>query len=100
MLLAGRSELFDAPRERILYGSFGMSLRAHRNWQALAQIDWHTPFHDSELRELGAFAAGLAVALRYRLGPGQRLELGISEDAVVDTSPDIVGRLAWTWRSR
>ena len=96
----GDSELFDEQRRLVGYGSFGLSLRVFSRWEALLQADWHTPFHDSELRELGAFAASLAGGVRYRVARGQRIELSIAEDAVIDTYPDIVARLAWTWSGR
>ena len=96
-LLVGDSELFDRQRRFVGYGSFGLSLRLLSRWELLLQSDWHTPFHDSELRELGAFAANLAGGVRYDVARGQRMELTIAEDAVIDTYPDIVARLAWTW---
>ena len=97
VLLAGDSELFRDQHRLVAYGSLGASLTLHPRWEALLQVDWHTPFHESELRELGAPAASLAGGLRYRLAGGQALELSVAEDAVIDTYPDIVARIAWTW---
>ena len=96
-LVVGESKLFERQRRFVGYGSFGLSLRLLPRWELLLQSDWHTPFHDSELRELGAFAASLAGGVRYGVARGQRVELVIAEDAVIDTYPDIVARLAWTW---
>lgn len=96
-LVAGDSELFADQRPFVLYGTLGTELALHPRLRALAQLDWHTPFHDSALRELGDPAVSLGVGFRYSAGPRGRFELTIGEDAVVDTAPDIVGRLAWTW---
>ena len=99
VLATGRSELVDAQRPLVGYGAFALSWAPHARWRALAQLDWHTPFRDSELRELGSFAASLAVGLRYRAGATDELGLSISEDVVVDTAPDIVARLSWVRRT-
>ena len=96
-LAPGDSELFADQRPLVFYGTLGAELALHPRLHALAQLDWHTPFHDSALRELGEPAVSLGVGLRYSAGRRGRFELGIGEDAVVDSAPDIVGRLAWTW---
>jgi hypothetical protein len=64
----------------------------------ITQLDWHTPFFDSGLRELGDDAVSFSVGGRYLLPSHQSVELSISEDAAVDTTPDIAIRLAWVYR--
>mgnify|MGYP000276719453 CR=1 FL=1 len=98
-LMTGPSELFAEQRPLVLFGAFGLELRLRPRWSAHLQLDWHTPFHDSALRELGELAASLAVGLRYATGKSGRFEVSIAEDALIDTAPDIVVRLAWSWAS-
>jgi len=97
-LAPGDSVLFADQRPLVLYGAAGLELRLRPRWRALAQLDWRTPFHDSALRELGEPAATLGVGLRYLVGARGHVEFSIGEDALIDTTPDIVARLAWTWR--
>ena len=98
-IATGESELFASQRPLVAYGSLGSEFRLHPRWRALVQLDWHTPFHDSALRELGEPAASLVVGVRHLARSG-RFEFSIGEDALIDTAPDIVARLAWTWRPR
>lgn len=96
----GRSDLFDRQNELIVYGSIGIDAQLATRWQAVAQIDAHTPFHDSDLPELGDVGAGLGVGFRFQASATQLLEFGIVEDIIVDTKPDIVARLAWVYRPK
>ena len=98
-LAVGDSELFADQRPVVLYGAVGGAFRWHPRWHALVQLDWHTPFHDSALRELGEPAASLGVGIRH-LAAGAAFEFSIAEDALIDTAPDITARLSWTWRPR
>ena len=98
-LVPGRTALVDDQRSLVGYGALGSELRLHPRWRVLVQLDWHTPFQDSALREVGEPAASLGVGLRYLTNAG-RIEFSIGEDALIDATPDIVARLAWTWRPR
>ena len=99
VLVPGRSDLIARQSAVVGYGTIGGAYRLHPRWQALVQLDAHTPFEDSALVELGTVAASLGVGVRYLPRRGGRVEFSIGEDAVVDTAPDIVARLAWTWRT-
>ena len=98
-LYAGGSDLIPNQRSVVAYGSLGVQFVAMPRLRLLAQLDWHTPFYHSDLRELGGIAVSLTAGLRY-LGPrDQSLEFTISEDAAIDTTPDIVARFSWTHRA-
>ena len=62
------------------------------SWLALkVQLDAHTPFYgDTGLRELGANAAQLTLGGSLRFSENTLLDLAVSEDIVVRTSPDAV----------
>ncbi len=65
------------------------------SWMVLKlQVDGHTPFYDSDLKELGDLAALLTVGGDLALSEQTSLELAVSEDIVTETSPDVVFRLA------
>ncbi len=97
-LFVGKTTRFARQKNAVLYGTFGTQFVLSGRWRLLAQLDWHTPFYSSALRELGDSAVSLSGGVRF-LGPAdQSMELTISEDAAIDTAPDIVARLAWTYR--
>jgi len=58
------------------------------------QFDGHTPLFDSDVPELGDFAGQLTMGGDLALGEQTALEIGVSEDIIVDTSPDVIFRLA------
>lgn len=98
ILRIGDSEQFNHLRSSALYGSIGTQFIYSHRLRLITQLDWHTPFYDSALRELGDNAVGIAIGGRYLLPGNQSLEISLSEDLAVDTTPDVMLRLAWTNR--
>jgi hypothetical protein len=97
-LYTGRADFIPNQNALVAYGTLGAQYSLTSRIRLLTQLDWHTPFFRSELRELGGNAINLSAGVRY-LGPAdQSLELIVSEDAAIDTSPDIVVKLSWTYR--
>jgi hypothetical protein len=97
-LYVGRADLIPNQNSVVAYGTFGAQYVLTSRFRLLTQLDWHTPFYQSQLRELGATAVTLSAGVRF-LGPAdQTLELTLSEDAAIDTTPDIVARLSRTYR--
>lgn len=97
-LFPGLSDRAPEQHEAIIYGSIGIEARLGPRWSALAQLDAHSPMYKSDLRELGDVGTGLGVGFRLRIGARHALEFGIVEDIVIDSTPDIVGRVAWRYR--
>lgn len=65
------------------------------DWIALkAQVSGHTPFFRSELRTLGKDALQLVVGGTLAFSPWTSLDIGVSEDLIVTTSPDVAFHLA------
>ena len=81
-----------------VYGSASVQYRLSHNLRLIAQLDGHTSFYKSGLRELGAGSINLAVGARYLKARSYSYEFSISEDVMIDTTPDIVARLAITYR--
>lgn len=98
VLLTGSSRYFQSQRNSALYGAVGVHLRISQRLRLISQLGWHTPFYKSDLRELGSNVVNLGVGVRYLLPSNQSLELSIVEDVAVDTTPDIVARVAWIYR--
>lgn len=98
VLFNGETDRFAEQRQLVGYGSAGLQFVLHHNFRLLAQIDAHTPFYRSELRELGDTAVSLTLGARYLAGSRYTYEFSFSEDAAIDTTPDIAVRLAVTYR--
>ena len=97
-LYTGATDRFAQQKRLVAYGSYGVQFVQSHRWRILGQLDWHTPFYTSDLRELGGRSVSLTVGVRYLVPNDQTIELSISEDAAIDTTPDIVARLSWIYR--
>jgi len=77
------------------FGSVGIGW-SPLSWLALKiQTDAHTPFfRDSDLRELRDNAAQLVVGGTVALTKNMTLDIGVSEDILVSTAPDVVFHLS------
>jgi hypothetical protein len=72
------------------FGSVGMSWQPLRWFAPKVQLEWHSPlYHDSNMPQLARWSAQLAVGGSFALPYRFTLELGVVEDLVVKTSPDI-----------
>lgn len=97
VLLGGENDLLVEQNPLSGFGVLGVNARVTSKLSFVGQMDWHSPLFDSQLRELGKFGNQLSLGLRYSGALGN-YELSFSEDVAVDTSPDIVLRLAWISR--
>jgi hypothetical protein len=76
------------------FGTFGFGW-GPAEWIALkTQVSGHTPFYKSELRELGGSALQLIIGGTLAFSPKTSLDIGVSEDIVIYTSPDVAFHLA------
>lgn len=98
VLFNGQSERFARQENIVVYGSLGVQYVVHTKFRLIAQLDGHGPFYKSALRELGDPAINLALGARYMADRGYSYEVSISEDVAIDTTPDIVARLAVSYR--
>lgn len=98
VLINGKTDRFAEQRPLVLYGSLGLQYVLHHRLRLIAQLDAHTPFYQSELRELGDSAVNLTLGARYLAGGLYTYEISFSEDAAIDTTPDIAVRLAVIYR--
>jgi hypothetical protein len=98
LFYAGETQRFARQRHLAGFGALGTLFQLAPRYHLVLQLDWHTPFYDSLLRELGDTVVVLSTGIRYLAGARHTFELSISEDAAIDTAPDIVARLAWIYR--
>lgn len=95
LLWMGRGDILSAQqRHWVWFGSAGLGWKPLA-WMALkAQIDSHSPFFDnSNLREIGKTSTQLTVGGSLYLPGNWSLDLGVSEDILVATAPDVVFHL-------
>jgi hypothetical protein len=94
LLMTEGDVLPERQRKVVGFGSVGLG------WQPLSmlalqlQLDGHSAFYDSELKQLGDFAAQLVIGGTLGLPADFMLDLAVSEDIIVDTAPDVVFHLA------
>lgn len=98
VLGAGKTDDIIEQEPFVGFGVTGVNVTLNHKWQLLGQIDWHTPLFNSDLPELGDFAAQVSLGLRYQSHAAGVWEFSFSEDIVVDTAPDIAVRFAWIAR--
>ena len=73
------------------FGSLGIGWLPLSRLALKVQADAHTPFFSgSELDEIGANAGQLIAGGTVGLMEGMALDIGVSEDLIVKTSPDVV----------
>jgi hypothetical protein len=94
MYMSDGDILRDQQRNVAAFGTFGLGW-GPAEWFALkAQLSGHTPFYKSTLRELGDNALQLIIGGTLSFSPWTSLDIGVSEDIVVRTSPDVAFHLA------
>jgi hypothetical protein len=91
LMILGDGEILSQQLED--YVVFGSSTIAWHGWERVTlkvQLDFHTAFYDSELKELGDFSAQLILGGSLRLTESTLLDISVGEDIITDTSPDVV----------
>jgi len=88
------------PRRLLGYGAVVFDYRWNSSFQSVVQLDFRSATFDSELTELGQFGAQFHIGLRASLAREHRFELSLSEDAIIDTAPDVGVRFAYTYVPR
>jgi len=79
------------------YGAVALDYAWNSRWQSIVQLDIRSPTVHSELTEIGNWGAQIHIGARVSLFGPHQLEFSFSEDAAVDTAPDIGIRVAYTY---
>jgi hypothetical protein len=87
--------LKDQQRNLVGFGSLGVGWDPF-SWLALKiQADAHTPFYrESGLKEVDAYSVQLTIGGTVAFDTKTSLDIGVSEDLIVATAPDVVFHLA------
>ena len=87
--------LEDQQRNLVEFGTIGIGWRPLDRFGLKAQIDAHTPFFkDSDLVELGRGSAQLMIGGTFAISERTTIDIGIGEDIIIKTSPDVVFHIA------
>ncbi len=87
--------LEDQQRNLAEFGTIGVGWRPFDRFALKMQFDAHTPFfRDSDLAELGDGSVQLVIGGTFAVSERTTIDIGIGEDIVIKTSPDVVFHLA------
>lgn len=86
--------LGDRQREVVWFGAAELGWAVADAWRLKLQVNAHSAFYRSELRELGDPGAQLLLGGSVRLAPRWYLDLAVGEDIAVDTAPDVTFQVA------
>jgi hypothetical protein len=91
MALTDGKILRDQQRNWVGFGGLGIGW-SPLSWLAFKiQFDTHSPFYrGSELRELNAYAGQLTMGGTLAFSDRTTLDIGVTEDIIVLTAPDVV----------
>jgi hypothetical protein len=82
-------------RNQIGFGTFGLSRTFFPHLSFNGQLNAHSSFYDhTHFRQLNSFAVQGLAGLNWECSPRKFLEFSVSEDLIVNTSPDVVFTLS------
>lgn len=89
-LLGDSDVLTEIQDNLVLFGGIGGGIFFSNQVVLKSQLDIHTPVYSkSDLRELDEFAAQFTLAVSVEFGGGTMLDMSVSEDLMIDGSPDV-----------
>ncbi len=96
VLLMSKGDVLPSQhRGQVAFGTLGFSRKFFSTVAVNAQLDAHSPFYDGTgFRQMSAYAVQGLLGLDWEFRPRRHLELSVSEDVLVDTSPDVVFNLS------
>jgi hypothetical protein len=97
---AGEPTLIDFDSEEWVYTAIlGGTWQPWQRFGLKAQLDYHSPFYNSPLEEIGEAAIQASLGAWMNRNDKSWLEFAIVEDVEVSTAPDVVLKIAahWTW---
>jgi hypothetical protein len=99
LLGVGEPERIEFEAEDVVYTAIaGASWQIKPRFGVKAQLDFHSPFFNTQLEELGESAIQATIGAWLTPNERARFEFAIVEDLEVSTAPDVVFHLAAHWR--
>lgn len=84
-------------RNQVGFGTFGLSRTFFPHLAINGQLNAHSSFYDgTHFRQLNSYAVQGLAGLNWEFSPRHFLEFSMSEDVIVNTSPDVVFTLSLT----
>ncbi len=96
LLKPGQAQDFPVQKDLVGFGTAGFNYTLNHRVQLMGQLDWYTRIYKSRIREIGQDSLQLSLGLRYFNSKSSKVEVSFTEDASIDTAPDIGVRFAWT----
>ena len=91
LLFTGKGEVLQGwQRHPIVFGSAGIGGHFGQWIDLKIQTDAQTAFYDNPSQQLGVFSAQLVMGGTVNLPRQTFLDLGVSEDLIKDTAPDLI----------
>ena len=90
LFLTDGDVLPERQRDVVGFGSFGIASGPIGRFTLKAQVDAHSALYDSDLTQLGSTALQLTFGTSIALPGKTSLDIGVTEDAAVDTASDVV----------
>ncbi len=97
LLLNGHSDLLNEQLKRAIgFANLGLNYQPRQfSWMVLkAQLDAHSAFYDSALKNLGSDSLQINVGGTIRFSDKTALDISVAEDIVTSTVPDVAFHLA------
>ena len=95
LLMSKGDVLPSQQRNQVAFGTLGSSRKLFPSVAVNVQLDAHSPFYDrTSFRQMSAYAAQGLLGLNWEFQPRRYMEFSVSEDVMVDTSPDVVFNLS------
>lgn len=84
----------DIQKNVVGFGSAGLIWDNSKNIDFKIQLDFHSSVYDSNLNQLGNNTVQLTVGGSVHFNPKTRLDIGVGENLLTDTTPDFLINLA------
>lgn len=82
-------------RNQVGFGTLGLSRTFFPHLAINGQLNAHSSFYDyTHFRQLNSYAVQGLAGLNWEFSPRKFLEFSVSEDLIIDTSPDVVFTLS------
>jgi hypothetical protein len=97
LLISGKGQVLESLREPLVgFGSIGIGWKPFKRLAPKIQLDWHSPLYEnSTLKQIDAWSAQLVLGGTVWVSEKTQIDLGIVEDVIVNTSPDVVFHFAF-----
>ncbi|MGK0441617.1 MAG: hypothetical protein ACJA0N_001418 [Pseudohongiellaceae bacterium] len=82
--------LSELQEEQVWFGSSTLSWAYSDTVTLKTQIDMHSAFYDSQLKQIGDNSTQLMLGASIKVTPKLIVDLSVSEDIAVETAPDVV----------